>query len=51
MKKTKLEPKIHMNPDLPSSSSKRQKSTNPKKIIQTQKIKHKNTRKTNPEKS
>ena len=35
-----------MNLDMPSSSSKRQKSTNPKiKIIQTQKIKHKNTRK------
>ena len=33
-----------MNLDLPSSSSKRQKCTNPKKIIQTQKIKHKNTK-------
>ena len=40
-----------MNLDLPSSSSRTQKSTNPKKIIQTQKIKHKNTRKSNPEKS
>ena len=40
-----------MNLDLPSSSSRTQKSTNPKKIIQTQKMKHKNTRKSNPEKS
>ena len=39
-----------MNLDLPSSSSRTQKSTNPKKIIQTQKIKHKKTRKIKPRK-
>ena len=40
-----------MNLDLSSSSSKRQKSTNPKQIIQTHKIKHKNTRKSNKKKN
>ena len=43
--------KKHMNLDLSSSPSRTQKSTNPKEIIQTQKIKHKNTRKSNPKKS
>ena len=39
-----------MNSDLTFSSSRTHKSTNPKKIIQTYKIKHKNRRKSNPKK-
>ena len=44
--KTHTHTHTHMNLDLPSFSSRTHKSTNPKKkIIQTQKIKHKNQEK------
>ena len=55
MKKTKLEPKIHEFRSailfIKKIEEHKPKKKKKKNIIQTQKIKHKNTRKSNPEKS
>ena len=51
MKKTKLEPKIHEFRYAILFIKKTEEHKPKKKIIQTQKINHKNTRKSNPEKS
>ena len=51
--KTKLEPKIHefRSAIFFIKKTEEHKPKKKKKIMQTQKIKHKNTRKSNPEKS